>query len=112
MNCYRCHTPLEDDLKNKPKITFRSTCENCNFDLHVCLGCKFYLPGKPNDCFMPDIDKITNKEKNNFCEEFVYHDKTLAESKDQKKQIAQKLFKDEDENDQITTKSFEDLFKK
>lgn len=106
MHCYRCHSPLDE------KITFRSTCENCNFDLHVCLSCKFYLAGKANDCFIPDIDKITDKEKNNFCEEFVYQNKSLNKSKEQQSQIAKKLFKDADENDQKNVKSFEDLFKK
>jgi len=110
MHCYHCHSSLEDSLQTKTKITFRSTCESCHFDLHVCLSCKFYLPGKPNDCFIPNIDQVIDKEKNNFCEEFVYHDKPLAESKNQKNQIAKKLFKDEDKNDQIATKSFEDLF--
>ena len=117
MDCYHCHSPLEDDLKAKPKITFRSVCESCNFDLHVCLSCKFYSPGKPNDCCIPNIDKVIDKEKNNFCDEFVYNDQPFidAKSKNQKKQIVKKLFKDEDDNqdqnDQTSTKSFEGLFK-
>ena len=104
MQCYKCQ------LKIKEKITFRSVCAQCYSDLHVCINCQSYAPGKPNDCKISEIDKVVDKEKNNFCEYFVYQDQRPPLKNTSKIQVAKKLFKDGDKNDH-KTKSFDDLFK-
>ncbi|MEI6242152.1 MAG: hypothetical protein WCP39_01965 [Chlamydiota bacterium] len=67
MNCWKCKATL--DLLEK-KISFRAECPHCGVELHVCKNCCFYCVGKPNDCFIPDIEKVVDKERRNFCEEF------------------------------------------
>ena len=66
MICWKCKKSIEA----KEKILFRATCPHCDIDLHVCVNCRFYAPGKPNDCSVPGTDFIRNREAANFCEEF------------------------------------------
>jgi hypothetical protein len=72
MFCYRCKKKL--DLSND-KISFRSCCDFCGFDQHVCLNCKYYSIGKPNDCNVPNSERVLDKEKYNFCEDFKKKEK-------------------------------------
>lgn len=91
MICYNCHKKL--DLPNN-KIRFRSYCEYCNADLHVCLNCKYYSPGKPNDCSYPNTEHVSDREKYNFCEEFSPK-KSLEQKKDNnEKKTFDSLFKE------------------
>jgi len=69
MNCYKCGAQLPAPPIGG-KIDFRAACEKCFADLHCCKNCKFYFPGKPNDCLVPGTDFIADREKNNYCEEF------------------------------------------
>jgi predicted RNA-binding Zn-ribbon protein involved in translation (DUF1610 family) len=72
MYCWKCNSKLEFSEK---KISFRAECPKCSADVHVCKNCRFYSLGKPNDCLIPDIDKVVDKEKNNYCEEFSMREK-------------------------------------
>lgn len=117
MQCSSCQMNLEE------KISFRSFCPNCMQDLHSCVSCQFYLPGKPNDCRAGNTEPVRDKEKNNFCEEFVYTETPFSEKHKNKAAIAQKLFKeinpiaDKNKEEKIknqmqsTAKKFNDLFK-
>ncbi len=66
MNCPNCQKPI--DAK---KITFRMSCEFCDIDLHTCKNCRFYYPGKPNDCTVPNTF-VKDKESANFCEDYFF----------------------------------------
>lgn len=66
MNCWKCSKSLDDTLK----IGFRTVCNHCDTDLHVCINCKYYAPGKPNDCIVPGTERLIDKEKGNYCEDF------------------------------------------
>lgn len=66
MNCWKCSKSLDDTLK----IGFRTVCSYCDADLHVCINCKYYAPGKPHDCIVPGTENVTDKERGNFCEEY------------------------------------------
>lgn len=66
MICWKCKKELEPEMK----LTFRAVCPHCDRDLHVCVNCRFYAPGKPNDCAVPGTDFIRDREAVNFCEEF------------------------------------------
>ena len=68
MYCHKCKKKLPEGLKTG----FHSTCENCGADLHSCANCRFYAKGKPNDCNVPMTDPIVDREKANYCEEFVF----------------------------------------
>lgn len=103
MYCFHCQKKI--DLEGK-KIGFRSTCPFCDFDLHICKNCKFYLPGKPNDCSIPNIEPVQDKEKNNFCDDFVANDQPLTRKNSSIEEISQKLFKEKPKK----KKDFDSLF--
>ncbi len=67
MNCWTCGARLSDTEK---KLSFRAVCDHCDAALHCCKNCKYYAPGRPNDCAVPGTEYIANREANNFCEEF------------------------------------------
>lgn len=95
MNCWSCGATL--DLLNK--LSFRASCDACHAALHCCRNCVYYKPGLPNDCMVPNTDCVTDRTTNNFCEEF----KVLGKAPEKginAKDIAKKLFGDEDIEDQ------------
>ncbi|OGN61336.1 MAG: hypothetical protein A3F40_01385 [Chlamydiae bacterium RIFCSPHIGHO2_12_FULL_27_8] len=96
MICYKCKKDL--NLVNN-KIGFKEYCQNCLTDLHVCKNCKFYKVGKPNDCNILDVEKVVDKEKNNFCDEFSKSDNFSDVNYKSKKDIGKKLFKNFDDED-------------
>ncbi len=72
MQCWACGTVLQDRLVKK--ISFREVCEVCAVDLHSCSGCKFFQLGLSNNCKVPGTEKIVDREKNNFCDDFSFSD--------------------------------------
>ena len=66
--CWKCNKPISD---LPVKIGFRATCPHCDVELHTCTGCRYYAPGKPNDCAVPMTEPIRDREAMNFCEEFA-----------------------------------------
>lgn len=108
MICFKCKTHIEVAEK---KIGFRDTCDACGTDLHVCKNCKFYSPGKPNDCLVPNTEYISDRERFNFCEEFSPQSIFKNDSLLKKEDIAKKLFKDNGEEEEPPT-SFDSFFKK
>lgn len=77
MTCWHCHAPLTNITSGK--LSFRAQCEKCLSDTHCCRGCKFYKVGRHNDCLIPGTEWVSDREKNNFCEEF--HPATLSTAK-------------------------------
>jgi len=45
-------------------------CPQCRRQTHVCRNCRFYAPGRPNDCFEPVAEPVTDKQRANFCDYF------------------------------------------
>ncbi len=90
MNCWKCHKLVSD---SPIKLGFRATCPHCERDLHVCMGCRYYAPGKPNDCAVPLTEPIRDREAMNFCEEFAPQIERPTPSKTTKP--FNTLFKDE-----------------
>lgn len=60
------------------------TCAECGYDLHCCLNCKLYAPGKPNECMSPTVERVLDKEKANFCDEFDFAEDRAPESREGK----------------------------
>lgn len=89
MICWKCGSSLFIE-----KINFRSTCEKCFSDQHVCLNCKYYSIGKPNDCEFPLTEHVSDREKYNFCEDFKVKDKKSKKKQISKEDIEKKLFGD------------------
>lgn len=68
MKCWKC----EKAISERPvRLAFRAQCQHCGADLHVCVNCRYYAIGKPNDCAVPGTERISNREAMNFCEEFA-----------------------------------------
>ncbi len=67
LQCWRCgHTLAELPLP----LSFRATCPACEIDLHVCRLCLFYDTSAADACREPIAERVTNKERNNFCDCF------------------------------------------
>ena len=45
-------------------------CPKCRKQTHVCRNCRFYAPGRANDCFEPIAEPVRDKERANFCDYF------------------------------------------
>ena len=67
--CYNCNEPVDLSIK----IGRRDTCEMCNTDLHVCLNCKFYDEGAPNQCKEPTSAFVKYRDQSNFCQLFEFN---------------------------------------
>ena len=92
MKCWKCKREIAEA---PAKIAFRAMCPECGIDLHTCTNCRYYAPGKPNDCEVPGTEFIRDREAANFCEEF----KLKTDSPGQPKRDLKKfnsLFKDDE----------------
>jgi hypothetical protein len=68
--CYKCNEEIK--LSTHQKITRSDECPNCYVDLRCCKMCSFYDTKSYNDCKEPSADRITEKEKKNFCDYFLF----------------------------------------
>ena len=68
--CYKCSKELSDNFKI---MTSRSdSCPFCMADIRCCRMCSFYDPKVYNECKETNADRITEKEKANFCDYFKF----------------------------------------
>ena len=98
MLAYRCHgcQAVWDSPHQRPGRT--ETCATCGADLSCCCNCRFYAPTAPNECEEPNVERVLDKEKANFCDyfEFTRRDGALSPGEDVSADARQ---------------SFDDLFK-
>jgi hypothetical protein len=66
INCFKCGKALSDTYK--VMVSRSDTCSGCMSDLKCCKMCQFYDPKAYNECREPNADRITEKEKANFCD--------------------------------------------
>lgn len=64
----------------------KDSCPNCLSDIRCCKMCLFYDPKAYNECRESSADRITDKEKANFCDYFKLGDKNS--NPDQERQDA------------------------
>ena len=105
MLCWKC---LAKQELERNVVQFRATCFSCGFDLHVCKNCKYYYPGKPNDCSYPQTEHVSDREKYNFCEEFSPTTTIKQETNASCDEISSQLF---GEGMEKKDNSFDDLIK-
>lgn len=103
--CWHCGRRL--DLP-EGRLSVRATCDHCSAYLHCCANCRHYRVGAPNDCLVPNIELVADKEKMNHCEEFELLGR--PEKKADPKEAARRLFGDEEDGEDKKP-SFSDLFK-
>ncbi|MCB1113396.1 MAG: hypothetical protein KDK62_01420 [Chlamydiia bacterium] len=87
--CWHCGEALPNFTFGK--VGFRETCEKCGYDLHVCKGCQYFSPGKPNDCSVPGTEFVADREKRNLCEDFKLSGKPPQKGPS-KEEIEKRLF--------------------
>ncbi len=72
-------------------------CPACDAATHVCRNCRFFAPGRSNDCMEPVAERVIDKERPNFCDYFEPTDAaradTAAPSAATLRQAAEDLFK-------------------
>jgi len=102
MDCWKCNKTISED---PIQIGFRAVCRHCDVDLHVCKNCRYFYPGKPNDCLVPGTDFVRDREASNLCEEFKLK---IALQNPNFTKLERKIFNDDDLPQK---KDFKDLFK-
>lgn len=89
--CFQCH------FKNsfQDRLSFRTECEKCGADLHICKNCSFYDESAYNECRESSAERVLNKETNNVCEYFCPKDSSSEKKKDSQELLkqAEALFK-------------------
>ena len=73
-----------------------NVCPKCHKATHCCKNCRFYSPGKHNDCDEPVAERVTDKDRANFCDYFEPSEKaggTLDQTPDDLLKAAEDLFK-------------------
>jgi hypothetical protein len=76
--CFHC----KKELSLGREIGRRDECPFCHADLHCCLNCRFYDRAAPKQCREPKADLVREKDKANFCDFFVFSDRTAAPAND------------------------------
>ena len=68
LSCHSCGQPVR--LLPGQSITRRDTCASCDGDLHCCRNCRFFDPGKHNQCAETQAEWVSEKDRANFCDYF------------------------------------------
>lgn len=68
LNCHKCGKPLSDTYKIM--VSRSDSCPHCMADIRCCKNCQFYDVKAYNECRETMADRITEKEKANFCDFF------------------------------------------
>lgn len=106
--CHRCSAPWESAAVRQPGV--KETCERCSAYLHCCLNCRFYDTSKPKQCYIPNLEAVTDKERANFCDEFEFRDAAAeAAGKKESRNAFDALFGESGEEEK-GPKTFDDLF--
>ncbi len=93
MNCFNCNGELF--FQDGEKVTRHDECQSCKVSLHVCKLCNFYDPSVYNECREDNAERILDKEKNNYCDYYVFSSLKVNEGeKENLTDIANSLFKD------------------
>jgi hypothetical protein len=75
--CYKCGKVIEIERT----VGRTEPCPQCDTDLHCCLNCKFYDKTAHHQCREPQAEAVTDKEKGNFCDYFVFKESSGIQQK-------------------------------
>ena len=64
--CYKCCKELEWEAF----VPRTSECPHCYASIHSCMMCQFYDKSCYNECRESSAERVTDKEKANFCDYF------------------------------------------
>ena len=68
--CHGCGAAL----RIEGTVGRRSTCPDCEADLHACINCRHYEEGAPHACREPHAEHIIDKTASNACDLFQLGD--------------------------------------
>jgi hypothetical protein len=68
--CYGCGADLAFD----GPVGRRTTCPECDADLHRCINCRHFDESAGNECREPHAERIVDKENSNACDLFQLGD--------------------------------------
>ncbi len=88
--CWSCGAKLDSNNYQR-----EGECPSCRKQTHVCRNCRFYAPGRPNDCQEPIAEPVRDKDRANFCDYFEPASNThhAAPDADHLRAAAEDLFK-------------------
>ena len=91
--CYQCGKKLEYEPADF--IPRTEECSHCGTAIHSCKMCKFYDKSCYNECRESSAERVTDKEKANFCDYFKLVSKGIEEENNNKSLLdeANRLFK-------------------
>jgi hypothetical protein len=69
-SCHGCGASVRID----GPVGRRTTCPECDADLHACVNCRHYDEGAAHACREPHADHVVEKEAANACELFQLGD--------------------------------------
>jgi len=72
-SCHACRAPWEGSPGSSPGKA--ETCPSCGADLHCCLNCRLYDPSASRECRSRTVERVKDKDRRNFCDEFVFSEK-------------------------------------
>jgi hypothetical protein len=91
--CHHCGNELEF----AEKVFRNDTCKKCGSDVHCCLNCREYDESAPNQCREPQAEKVSVKDRRNFCEYFTLREErpsfSAADKAAESKRKLEALFK-------------------
>jgi hypothetical protein len=67
-SCHSCGATVPLELGEK--VSRREECPGCGADLHCCRNCRFFDPGRNNECAEPQSERVVDKTQSNFCDYF------------------------------------------
>jgi hypothetical protein len=74
--CWSCSTGLMASDYGR-----ENTCLSCGKATRVCRNCRWFAPGRPNDCEEPIAEEVMDKERANFCDFFEPSSETSADGR-------------------------------
>ena len=63
--CWNCGTGLA-----KSDYGRENACLTCGKPTRACRNCRWFAPGRPNDCEEPVAERVLDKQRANFCDFF------------------------------------------
>ncbi len=69
-SCYGCGAEIRID----GPVGRRTTCPECDADLHACMSCRFYDESAAHECREPHADHVVDKIASNACDLFQLGD--------------------------------------
>ena len=86
--CFFC----KQEIHIEERVGRTEGCPYCRNDLHVCLNCRFYDEKASNQCREPQAEKVTAKDKANFCEYFDFQDTdSLSSAEEERRKAKERL---------------------